>query len=88
LCDLNNVVIFSIGFPFPNFFSKYPKSGVGANLVIYKGILGENSEFWGAKCGRPATLLGRPVCPHAQFDSVFSCCILPVENSTFICVEQ
>jgi hypothetical protein len=55
--------------------------------VFYKGILVENSEFWGAKCGPPATLLGRPVCPRAQFDSIFSHCILPIENSMFICVN-
>jgi hypothetical protein len=45
--------------------------------VIDKGILDENPEFLGAKCGRPA-------CPWALFDLVFSRCILPIENSTFI----
>jgi hypothetical protein len=52
--------------------------------VIYKGILGKIPEFLGAKCGRPATLLGRPACPWALFDSVFSRCILPIESSTFV----
>jgi hypothetical protein len=39
--------------------------------VIYKGILGKKSEFFGAKCGQPTTILGHPVFPRAQFDSVF-----------------
>jgi hypothetical protein len=52
--------------------------------VIYMGILGKKSELLEAKCGRPATLHGRPAYPWALFDSVFSRCILPIESSTFI----
>jgi hypothetical protein len=52
--------------------------------VIYKGILEKIPEFLGAKCGCPAKLLDPPAYPWALFDSVFSCCILPIESSTFV----
>jgi hypothetical protein len=52
--------------------------------VIYKGILGKIPEFLGIKCGQPATLLGRPACPWALFDLVFSLCVLLIERTTFI----
>jgi hypothetical protein len=52
--------------------------------VIYKGILEKIPEFLGTKCGRLATLLGRPACPWALINSVFSRCIPLVERSTFI----
>jgi hypothetical protein len=46
--------------------------------------LGKIPEFFGAKYGQPAPLLGHPAYPWAVFDSVFSHRILPIERSTFI----
>jgi hypothetical protein len=56
--------------------------------VIYKGILGKNSEFLGAKYGQPVTHIGRLAYPWALFNSDFSRCFLPIENSTLIYMEQ
>jgi hypothetical protein len=52
--------------------------------VIYKGILEKIPKFLGIKCGRSATLFGRPGYPWSLFDSVFSHCILLIERSMFI----
>jgi hypothetical protein len=89
LCDLNSVVISRLGFLFFKIFfstlsfriSKIRGSNEMSNL---HGNFEKISEFLGTKCGRPATFLGRSACPRALFDSVFFCCILLIERSTFI----
>jgi hypothetical protein len=49
-------------FSFLNFLSKFPKSGVEVNWVIYKGILGKKSHnFWGQSVvGWPHFLATQP----------------------------
>jgi hypothetical protein len=54
-----------------------------SELSNLQGNFGKIPEFFRAKCDRPTTLLGRPSCPRALFDS-FSRCIRLVERSMFI----
>jgi hypothetical protein len=82
LHDVNSVVIPRLGFPFSKiFFSKFSfqisKIRGRSELSDLHGNFGKIPEFLGTKCGCPA-------CPWALFNSVFSCCILLVERSTFI----
>jgi hypothetical protein len=89
LHDLNSIVIPRLEFPFSKIiFSKFyfqiSKIGGMSELSDLQGNLGKNLRVLGAKCGRSATLLSHPACPWALFDSVFSCCILPIESSMFV----
>jgi hypothetical protein len=48
--------------------------------VIYKRILGENLEFLGTKCGRPATVFGRRSAPEANSTWSFPVAFYPLRT--------
>jgi hypothetical protein len=84
LHDLNSIVIPRLGFPFLKFSFQISKIRGRNELSDLQGNFGQILKLLRAKCGRPTTLLGRPACPWALFNSVFSHCIVLVERSTFI----
>jgi hypothetical protein len=89
LCGQNSIVIPRLGFPFSKiFFSKFSfqifKIRGRSELSDLQGNFGKNLRIFGDKVWPASTLLSRPACPWALFDSIFSHCILLVERSTII----